>query len=102
MAKILEFICLFGLLDGKDGEDVPEKMVYQDLYEYKCGNITTTYTKKDYSSTHKFCGVAGSPGNDGGDGGCAGDGGKSGEVRIFGLKNKSNIVSYKENGTDGF
>lgn len=91
-------------VDGKDGEDVPEKRDVEELTKlgFKCGNATTVREGSDYSVEHKFCGTPAAQGSDGGDGGCGGTGGKSGEIHILGLNNKSNILSFQQNGTKEF
>lgn len=91
-------------VDGKDGEDVPEKRDVEELTKlgFKCGNVTTVREGSDYSVEHKFCGTPAIQGSDGGDGGCGGSGGKSGDIHILGLNNKSNILSFQQNGTKEF
>lgn len=88
-------------VDGRDGEDVPQKKGVDELTQlgFKCGNATTVRKGPLYSVQHNFCGTPAIQGSDGGDGGCGGSGGRSGQIQLF-LTNQSNIFTFQQNGME--
>lgn len=88
-------------MNGIDGEDVPnEKVIDLIRRGYSCGGVLDTdkLFSKEFTIEYTFCGTSAVQGTDGGDGGCGGPGARSGVVDLFGLANRSNVISLQLDG----
>lgn len=87
-------------MDGKKGFEVPESTNIDYLISLgtMCLKKIRESKSSEYRDTYQFCGKPGDPPTNGGNGGCEGYGGDPGQLQIFGLANRSNIVLLKQSG----
>lgn len=92
---------IFAGFDGVKGYEVPKSTDIDFLLSLgtKYSNDSLKRKESEYSVIHHFYGLPAKSAGSGGSGGCKGFGGNSGDVQIFGIKTRSNIVLLQQKGT---